>query len=130
MRGVLGAVVVGAALVSAGCGGGLAAPSQFVTETFSGTIGVGGSQSHAFTVTRNGELNITVRSAVPNVTFGLTLGQMSGAQCAVGGGGTLVAQSSQYNGSLTPGNYCVVAYDVGALQGNVTLLYTLAVTHS
>lgn len=130
MRRALGVVIVVAALVSAGCSGGLAAPSQFVTETFSGTIGVGGSQTHAFTVTRNGELNITVRSAVPNVTFGLTLGQAAGGQCAVGGGGTLVAQNSQYNGSLTPGSYCVIVYDVGALQGNVTLQYTLAVTHS
>ncbi len=129
MARVLGMMVALMALASVGCGGGLASPSDFSTEVFTGTLAVGGSSTHQFAVVRNGEVNVTVRQVLPTVTFGAVIGQVSGGQCLYNAAaGQFVTQGSQMNGQLTPGSYCVVVFDVGVLPSSIS--YTLAVTHS
>lgn len=124
----IGCLAVLAVLAAAGCGAGLASPSQFVTESFTGTLEVSGVNLHGFNVTRNGELNVTVRTVTPNTVFAIALGQVSGGQCQdSGAGGSLVSLGSVVTGMMVPGSYCIAVYDPGSLTASIT--YTIDVTH-
>src|SRR5882724_701169 len=62
------------------------------TETFSGTVGVGSSDFHSFTVAQSGTVNVTLNTAGPPSTIfmGLGLGTPSSSTCALISGGTVV----------------------------------------
>jgi hypothetical protein len=105
------------------------------TDVFSGTVPVGGSDSHNFTVTlSNGQVNIILTQAGPPATIyeGLAIGTPSGTTppCSILTGGSTLAQAStvaQLSGTANAGTYCVVVYDVGNQTGDLT--YSVSVSH-
>jgi len=136
MKTVVGLVVL-LCCVSA-CGGGdssgsvLAAPTTLVTESFTGTVAVGASDFHSFSVSSGGAVNVTLTAAGPPPTLymGIGVGTPSASACALLTNGSVVAPaglSAQLSGTLAAGSYCVSVFDVGNQTAPVT--YAVAVTH-
>lgn len=95
--------------------------SPTMTETFAGTLPVGGSSFYSFVVSQNGSVNVTLVSVsvgevASTVTLGVAIGGPSGTGC-VGGGVTSTAAGTdpQVTGVYSPGRYCVNVSDVGSL---------------
>jgi hypothetical protein len=108
-------------------------PSAKTTiDTFSGTVAVGGSDAHNFTVTTSSEVDVTLTAATPpdGVVMGIGVGSLNGSTCVpfTGATATTAAGTSvQLAGGLSPGTFCVVVYDVGNQTAPVT--YTVTVSH-
>jgi hypothetical protein len=132
------------ALAAAGCSsGGTSLPASATpapaatpvatTETFTGTVAVGGNDVHPFTVaTSNLNLSVTLTAAGPPSTIfmGLGVGTYSGTTCSLLSSGATTAQAgtaAQLSGTITAGAYCVAVFDVGNLSAPIT--YTAVVTH-
>ena len=102
-------------------------------ENFSGTVQVGGSDPHNFTVTLDSQtLTMDLTSAGPpaTITMGFGLGSPVGGTCQLLSGGTTAAPAAatpQLSGTVAAGNYCFMVYDVGNALGPIT--YTAVVTH-
>jgi hypothetical protein len=106
------------------------------TDTFTGTLDPGGVHDHTFTVSRTGEVDITLTSVagagVPSTVFvGLFVGVPSGDTCTLiqGFGGAVQANSTmpQISGSAQAGQFCVEIKDIGNLAGTVD--YSITVAH-
>jgi hypothetical protein len=133
------AAIVLMALFATACGSGPAAPSTTgpspdpTTETFTGTVAVGGSDMHPFNIAlSNGQVNIILTQAGPPSTIymGLGVGAPSGSGCTIFSGGSTVTQAgptAQLAGSAGAGAYCVQVFDVGNQTADVT--YTVTVSH-
>ncbi len=129
--GCVAAVLAVAGLLTASCNG-LVDPSKNETETFSGVISPQGFASHAFSVTRNGEISVKIiaQGPVENIPLGVIWAQASSSGC----NGAVLQSGYGYPGSgsivvgqIFQGNYCVLVYDLGILQANET--YTVTVSH-
>jgi hypothetical protein len=100
------------------------------TETFTGTVLVGGADSKSFSVSQRGNVYITLTNLDPLTTapLGIAIGTpASDGSCTVSGA-TGTIQVGQQTGTIEPpGNYCVGLFDVGYLLVNEN--YTLTVTH-
>ena len=130
-----------ALLAASACGGSGTTSSTTVTgpsatpttEAFTGTVAVGGSATHSFTVTlSNGQVNVILTAAGPPATIfmGLGIGTPSGATCTLLSGGSLATPAgslAQLSGTAQAGTYCIAVYDVGNQTGDVT--YSVTVTH-
>ena len=111
------------------------APSAtLVTDTFTGTVPVGGSDVHTFVVAQTGTLSVTLTAAAPPPTIfmGLGVGTLSGSTCVFLSGGTTNVQAGA-NPQLTAssfaaGTYCVSVYDIGNQASPVT--HSVTVVHS
>jgi hypothetical protein len=138
----LGIVLLAAGSISTACGdeASPASPTDTAplrsTETYGGTIGVGGEQFYSFTVTSAGTTDITllsVRSAgvatsTLNTTLGLGLGTPAGTDCALSSAiRTTPGLTAQLTVSTSPSTYCVKVADVGNLVGAVD--YTVRILH-
>jgi hypothetical protein len=131
--------VLAAALFATACGGSSSTTSPSgpttdpTTETFTGTVPVGGSDMHPFNIAlSNGQVNIILTQAGPPSTIfmGLGVGAPSGSTCALFSGGSTVVQAgtvAQLSGTAGAGAYCVQVYDVGNQSADVT--YSVTVTH-
>ncbi len=103
------------------------------TETFSGTVQVGGSAFHSFRVgaTGNTDVTLTAASPPPTIVMGLALGTPDDAgNCNRLAGATVnvAAGSSAQLGSLTStATLCVQIRDVG--NQTLPVSYTVSVTH-
>src|SRR4029077_14194784 len=123
MKTVVGLVALLSA-VSA-CGGGdsstsaLTTPSTLVTESFTGTVAVGATDFHTFSVSSSGgAINVTLTAAgpPPTIYMGIGVGTPSASTCALLNSGSAVAPagiSPQLSGTLSSGTYCVSVFDVG-----------------
>lgn len=115
--------------------GALTTPSNaiLVTDNFTGTVAVGGSDIHNFTVTTgNQPITVTMTAAGPpaTITMGIGVGQMSGDTCNIfsGASASLPASTTpQLNGTISAGTYCVAVFDVGNQASPVD--YALTVVH-
>jgi hypothetical protein len=102
------------------------------TETFTGTVEVGGSDFHNFTVAQGGPVSITLTAAgpPPTIFMGLGIGN-GGTSCALISGGstpTPAGPNPQLSGNVaTGGTLCVEVYDIGNQLGPVD--YTVVVSH-
>jgi hypothetical protein len=107
---------------------------NLVTDTFTGTVPVGGLDSQNFTVTTGGTVNATLVAAgpPPTITMGFAIGTpgttgvcslLSGAQVT-----TPPGSAAQLTGSLNAGTYCVAVVDVGNAAGPIA--YTVTVAHT
>jgi hypothetical protein len=107
---------------------------NLVTETFTGTVPVGGLDFHNFTVTTGGTVNATLVAAGPpsTITMGFAIGTpgttgvcslLSGAQVTTPPGST-----AQLTGPLNAGTYCLAVVDVGNAAGPIA--YTVTVAHT
>jgi hypothetical protein len=102
------------------------------TDTFSGTVSVGGSAYHTFSVAQTGEVDLTLTAAAPPSTIGMGvgIGMVSGSTCVVMAGASGQAQpgtSPQLSGTVSPGTLCAAISDLGNQAAPVA--YTLTVTH-
>jgi hypothetical protein len=135
--------LIAAAVFAASCGGSTTSPTvvtpanpTVVTETFTGTVQIGGTNVHTFTVNAPGTLSVTMTAAGPpaTITMGLGIGNPSASgTCVFLSGGTTQATAStttpQLSGSLaTSGVYCVAIGDIGNAAGPIT--YSLTVSHT
>ena len=134
----LALVFVATTLTVAACGGNstngtVTAPTATrTTDTFSGTVQVGGSAFHSFPVTQTGTVDVDLTAASPpaNVALGVAIGTPGDAGCTplAGASGTVVAgPTPQLTGLTTAGTLCVQIRDVGQATGPVA--YTVTVTH-
>jgi len=108
-----------------------AAPT--VTETFNGTLPVGGFRFYSFNIAVNGTVNVTLNSVsgttVPTtVQLGLGIGQPAGADCSATVSQTAgsAATAPQVTGTFGPGVFCVRVSDVGNLFAPATFSITIA----
>ena len=101
-----------------------------MTETFTGTVGVQGSDTHTFTVAQTGAVDITLTAVVPasNTTMGLGVGTPTGLSCfAVASVQSQAGPTPQLRGTALAGQLCVIVYDIGNLTDPVD--YTVTVAH-
>ena len=114
-------------------------PTALTTVTFTGTVNLGSSDFHTFTVPLSGgELDITLRAAGPpsTVFMGIYVGIPStdGSTCTlINPSAFTVVQAGttpQLSGTINAGTYCVAVYDA-QLPGNQTaaVSYTVTVAH-
>ena len=108
-----------------------AAPT--VSESFTGTLPVGGFKFYSFNLAVNGTVNETLNSVsgagVPStVQLGLGIGQPSGLDCAATINATAgtTAAKPQTTGTFGPGLFCVRVYDVGNLFAPANFNITIA----
>ncbi|HWW85350.1 MAG TPA: hypothetical protein VNZ26_17190 [Vicinamibacterales bacterium] len=112
-----------------------AAPSPVlptITETFSGTLTVGGHNLHPFTVQQVGGIRVSLTSVDPSALVSLGVGTPSAStgSCAVITGLNAIGSTDvQISGTATvAGNFCVSVADPGSLVESVN--YTVVVLHS
>lgn len=105
------------------------AVSPQLTSVFSGTLAVTGSAFYSFNVVGSGPLVATLTTLAPQatVTMGFGVGTPSAATCSLGSYTESARIGSQVTGTVTPGTYCVVIYDIGNLTAAED--YTLTVVH-
>ena len=99
------------------------------TDTFSGTVAVGGHDFHTFVVGAAGPIDVTLTVANPSVVMGLAIGT-PGATCPPLAGATVNAApgaTAQLGGLASAGTLCVDVRDVGSQSAPVT--YTVTVLH-
>jgi hypothetical protein len=105
-----------------------------ITDTYTGNVGLQASDSHAFVITLTGKIAITLTNVGPPSTaeVGVGIGIPTGLSCSlILGDGTTATTTAgstpQINGTILPGTFCVVVYDVGRLTEPVD--YTVTVNH-
>ena len=141
IAGMKGALGFGAALCLAVIAGGCSDPvaprlpnpvTPTITETFTGTLAVGGVNLHQFRVNQIGGLKVTLSEVLPGAAVQLSVGTPSpatGACSPLNGLTTVAGPDVQISGTATiPGNFCVSVGDVGNLVESVS--YTVSVLHS
>jgi hypothetical protein len=129
-------VVLGAAFLTAGCSDPIAPTTPTpavptVTDSFSDTLLVSGSNTHGFSVATVGGVKVTLTSVAPSAAVGLGIGTPNGyGGCSViDRVQTVAGPSVQLSGTATvPGPYCVVIFDVGNMVESA--VYTVNVLHS
>jgi hypothetical protein len=89
-----------------------------VTETFSGTLPVGGTTFYSFGVASSGTVNVTLVSVTINgdasdVSLTVGLGSPSGTLCSATSPTAVQAGAAPVTGSEVPGVYCVNVQDAG-----------------
>ena len=129
MAGVLRTTLVIAALLGVACGS-TTASAPTTTQTFSGTLTSGGASLQLVTVAKDGEIDLTLTSLVPQttITVGLGLGVPQNGTCGLLDDIENAKIASVLSDEVTAGTYCILIYDVGNIQGSDT--YTLTVAHS
>jgi hypothetical protein len=134
-------VALGLALTCVACSGGssssgltpmvITPPAS--TETFTGTVPVGGNAVHPFTLTAGGEIRVTLTAAgpPPTIQMGLGIGSPSvTAACSLfanGAVGTAAGTTAQLVGTAPAGPYCVAVFDVGNQTDAIS--YSISVVH-
>lgn len=107
-----------------------------ISETYSGTLAIGGSKFYSFTVVQNGTVNLTLTAldgsdVAPEQTVDLGLGRPSGFGCTPTTSvsvSTLTA-APQITGTYAPGVYCVRIADTTAILP-ATASFSIAIEHS
>ena len=138
MRRLLPVLLALVTVAAAACdnSSGTTAPSVVLkSETFTGTIAVGGSSTGInFTASQAGEVDVTVSSLGPpaTISMGLAIGVPStvDTSCAVTtGSGTQVQASANVlvSSVSSAGPYCLRLFDIGQMTAPIN--YTITVAH-
>jgi len=124
---------VAAAVSMAACGG-IASPSSQTSTDFSGVVQPLGQASKEFSVSKTGELEITLQSLSPRPVVGflaVAVGQPTGGFCAALGA-YIVSQAAtgqQYAfPQITRGTYCVLVADANGVL-TAPAAFTLRLVH-
>lgn len=105
-----------------------------LSETYNGTLSIGGVRFYSFTVVQNGTVNLTLVSlgqAIPaDVAVELSLGRPSGTACAATTtvNVTIETAAPHITGTFAPGVYCARVVDTGNLPS--TASFVVAIEHS
>jgi hypothetical protein len=101
-----------------------------ITETFSDTLLVLGSNVHQFTVSTVGGVKVSLVSVEPGAIVAIGIGTPSLGSCTVYDQvKTVAGPAVQLSGTATvPGSYCVIIQDPGNLVEPA--VYTINVLHS
>ena len=109
-------------------------PLAPTSDTFTGSVPVGGSDVHSFVVNlANGQVTADLTAAGPPTTIlmGLGIGSLSNGTCSLFPNLSVVVSpgpSPQTGGNNVPsGTYCVAIFDVGNQLVDVS--YSVTVTH-
>jgi hypothetical protein len=102
------------------------------TDTFTGSVPVGGSDVHNFTVGSTGQVDVTLTAAAPpsDVSMGIAVGLPGDAGCTPLAGAstnTSAGSSPQLSGTISTGTLCVRVSDNGSQKAAVS--YTITVVH-
>jgi len=107
-----------------------------LSETYNGTLPIGGVKFYSFTVVANGTVNVTLGvldgpDITPDMTVDLGLGRPSGLGCSAA---ATVAVSTQtaaphLTGTYAPGIYCVRLADTTAILPEPAA-FSIAIEHS
>ena len=127
--------VLGVALTTAGCADPVAPTTPTpalptITDSYTDTLLVGGSNRHDFTVAAIGGVTITVPSVAPSASVGIGIGTPSLGTCSLlDRAQTVAGNTAVLSGTATvPGTYCVLIFDLGNLVEPA--VYTINVLHS
>lgn len=120
--------VLAAILAGAGCEG-VIDPSQNEISTFSGVIQPLGEVSHAFTVDRNGEVDVRITAlGNPDALLLISYGQGNCVNAIILNSGYRLVSAVGVGGLVTRGEHCAYITDnLGTLRQATT--YTLRVSH-
>jgi hypothetical protein len=102
--------------------------TQTVTETFSGTLAVGGSSSFPFNVGGAGQVTGTLTSLGPDspLLVGLALGVWTGTSCSIAINNSAAGQGAVVTGTISgAGAVCAGVYDTGTLQAAIPFVITV-----
>lgn len=102
-----------------------------VTETFTGTIGANGAQTHQFSTASSGTVTATLKALAPDnaLVVGFSLGNWTGSACQI-----VLANDAATGGSIltgtvsAAGTLCVRVHDVGNITSTAAT-YTVEVVH-
>jgi hypothetical protein len=106
-----------------------------VTETFAGTLSVGGSAFYSFSTAVTGDVTATLTNiggdGVPSsVVVNLGIGSLSGFNCSASSTAVQITGTAQVSSLVTssepPGVHCVVISDMGNLFAPATFTVTIA----
>jgi len=127
----LAAALFALCVLPLGACGGISSPSSNTTDQFSGTLQLGGTNSHTFSVQKTGEFEIRLTALAPaaNTIVGVAFGQVFNSACEILPGyqnNFAQLNRSALAGPISKGTYCVIVFDSGLLTQVVT--YTLAVS--
>jgi outer membrane lipoprotein SlyB len=131
MARLLTAVAVAVSL--AACGS-VDSPSNEVSENFTGTVDPLGQASNTFSVSKTGEMQLTLLSLTPRPVVGfiaLAIGQPVGTSCAPAAGYVVqqAAVGQQYAfPQISKGSYCVLVADANGVL-TASAVYTLRLLH-
>jgi hypothetical protein len=109
-------------------------PVNPVTETFSGSIGQNGAQTHTFATARSGEVRATLKELTPDsaLVVGFSLGNWdpSTSICTTSLANDAATGGAILSGTMTggAGNVCLRLYDVGNIAATPAG-YTVEVVH-
>jgi len=113
------------ALSLAACGG-VDSPSNATAEDFSGSLAPAGQVSRTFSVSKTGEMQVTLQSLTPRPVVGfvaIALGTPVGTDCAPALN-YIVSQAAvgqQYSmGQIQKGSYCILVADSNAILTTTT----------
>src|SRR5262245_19352806 len=140
MKSVSVAVVVALCVLATACDEGTPGIVQptvnpaTITDTFTGNVAPNSADSHAFVITLSGKIAVTLTAVGPPSTaeVSIGLGIPTGLACSLTLGDattvtTTAGSTPQICGTILPGTFCVVVYDVGRLTDPVD--YTVTVAH-
>jgi hypothetical protein len=136
MKRILAAVLGVAILMTVGCADPVAPATPTpaiptVTDTFSDTLLVLGSNTHNFTVGQIGGVTVTLTNVTPGAAIGVGIGTPSLGTCNVLDrlAPAVAGPTAVLSGTATVvGTYCVTVYDIGNLVESAT--YIVNVLHS
>ena len=102
------------------------------TDTFTGTVAVGGSDFHSFPIATSGNDRRHADAAAPpsTIVMGISVGMPGDGRCVpVAGGSTQTPAGAavQLSGVASPGTLCVDVRDVGSETAPVS--YTVTSPH-
>jgi hypothetical protein len=99
------------------------------SQSFTGTVAVGGSSFFTFTVAQPGTVNVTLTSLGGSSPVGLGIGAPNGTtscQLATSSQSTTAGSSPQLTAKENAGTYCVSVFDTGSLAAATTFAVTVA----
>jgi hypothetical protein len=107
-----------------------------VTETFTGSLGQGGTDIHNFTVNSDGNqllagFTTIGPAAVTALGVGIALWDATSSTCGLNQSqnGSATVGSTAISATAGSGPYCVRIYDGGNITAGTTATYTLQVQH-
>ena len=123
-----------AVAVSLAACGGVDSPSNQISQDFTGTVDPLGQTSNPFSVSKTGEMQLTLLSLTPRPVVGfiaLAIGQPVGTAC-VPASGYVVQQAAvgqQYSfPQISKGSYCVLVADANGVLAS-TATFSIRLVH-